>query len=77
MVIDVERIKADIEALKNLTAEEYCREKVQLLYQEFEASRQNKIADLTKTLEVVQQYEQHDNVEAVTEPEYVQEVEGE
>ena len=54
--VDVERIKAEIEALKGLSAEEYCAEAVAKIYADFEASREAKIRDLTVALEIFDKF---------------------
>lgn len=51
-MVDIEKIKAEIEALKNLDAVEYCKEQVEKLYADFEASREQKIAEFEKALEI-------------------------
>lgn len=56
-MVDVERIKSDIEELKNLSAEEYCREEVAKVYADFEASRERKIAELETSLEIFEKYQ--------------------
>lgn len=56
-MVDVEKIKGDIEALKELTAEEYCKDEVAKIYADFEASREKKIADLETALEVYDKYQ--------------------
>lgn len=66
-MVDVEKIKAEIEALANLTAEEYCKEKVASIYAEFEQSRNEKINKLKSALEVFDEYQ----VEAEVEEEQV------
>jgi len=55
-MVDVEKIKADIDALKELTAEEYCKDEVARIYADFEASKEKKIADLEIALEVYDKY---------------------
>lgn len=56
-MVDVEKIKADIEALKTLKAEEYCAEDVAKLYADFELSRENKIKELQTSLEIFEKYQ--------------------
>lgn len=56
-MVDLEKIKLDIEALKNLTAEEYCREEVAKIYADFEASRASKVHDLEISLEIFAKYQ--------------------
>ena len=64
-MVDFEKIKADIEALKEMTAEEYCKDAVAKIYADFEASKEKKIADLETALEV---YEKYQVVEEEAEP---------
>ena len=71
MVVDVEKIKAEIEALNTLNAEEFCAEAVAKLYADFEASRETKIADLEKVLDIMAKYEV---VEEETAEEFIPEV---
>lgn len=56
-MVDVEKIKAEIEALKGLSAEEYCAEAVAKIYADFEASRNAKIHDLTVALEIFDKFQ--------------------
>lgn len=56
-MIDIGRINADIEALKTLNAEEYCKEQVAQVYADFEANRALKIAELEKSLEIFEKYQ--------------------
>ena len=62
-MVNIEQIKADIEALKTLTAEEYCKPQVETLYAEFEASREKKIAELESALDIFNKYQVEDEVE--------------
>lgn len=62
-MVDIEKIKAEIEALKNLKAEEYCAEEVARIYAEFEASREEKIHDLEKALEIFDKFQIVEEVE--------------
>lgn len=71
MVIDVEKIKAEVEALKTLNAEEFCADAVAKLYADFEASRENKIADFEKVLDIMSRFEV---VEEAPADEYIAEV---
>lgn len=64
-MVDFEKIKADIEALKEMTAEEYCKDAVAKIYADFEASKEKKIADLETALKV---YEKYQVVEEEAEP---------
>lgn len=73
MVVDIDKIYAEIEALKTLNAEEFCADAVAKLYADFEASREDKIADLEKVLEIVAKFEVRDEATAETE-EFVAEV---
>lgn len=66
-MVDVEKIKSEIEALKNLNAEEYCREEVEKLYADFEASKEAKIHDLEVALEVFEKYQVIEETEETTE----------
>lgn len=68
-MVDIERIKAEIEALRNLNAEEYCREAVAKIYAEFETSREEKIAKLENALEIYAEYQvvEENNEEPVDE----------
>lgn len=56
-MVDIEKIKADIEALKVLNAEEYCKDAVAKIYADFEATREQKIAELEKSLEIFEKYQ--------------------
>lgn len=56
-MVDIEKIKSDIEALRELSAEEYCKEEVAKVYADFEASREKKIADLETALEIYDKYQ--------------------
>lgn len=56
-MVDTERIKAEIEKLRSLTAEEYCAEDVAKLYADFEESRARKIAEYEKALEIFAEYQ--------------------
>ena len=76
-MVDIERIKAEIEALKNLKAEEYCKEQVEKLYADFEANRANQIDAFEKSLEIFEKYqiieEEKEDTEEVSEnPEMIQ-----
>jgi len=68
-VVDVERIKSDIEELKNLSAEEYCKEEVARVYADFEASREKKIAELETSLQIFEKYQIVENPESEDENE--------
>lgn len=57
VMVDIERIKADVERLKTLNAEEYCADQVAKIYAEFEESRDKKIAELEKSLEIFDMYQ--------------------
>ena len=63
IMVDIEKIKAEIEALKNLKAEEYCAEEVAKIYADFEASREEKIHDLEKALEIFDKFQIVEEVE--------------
>lgn len=56
-MVDFEKIKIEIEALKNLNAEEYCKEAVAKIYADFEANREIEIAKLENALEVFDKYQ--------------------
>lgn len=73
-MVDLEKIRLDIEALKNLTAEEYCKEDVAKIYADFEASRASKVHDLETSLEIFAKYQVVEQTEEVDEQ---QEVVGE
>lgn len=66
-MVDLEKIRLDIEALKNLTAEEYCKEDVAKIYAEFEASRATKVRDLETSLEIFAKYQVVEQPEEGTE----------
>ena len=66
-MVDLEKIKLDIEALKNLTAEEYCKEEVAKIYADFEASRASKVHDLETSLEIFAKYQVVEEQPAETE----------
>lgn len=56
-MVDLEKIKIEIEALKNLNAEEYCKDAVAKIYAEFEATREAEIAKLENALEIFDKYQ--------------------
>ena len=56
-MVDVEKIKSDIEALKTLNAEEYCKEEVAKIYADFEASREQKVKELETSLVIFEKYQ--------------------
>lgn len=62
-MVDIERIKAEIEKLKVLTAEEYCKDEVAKIYADFEESRARKIADYEKALEIFDEFQVAEEVE--------------
>ena len=68
MIVDVEKINAEIEALKQLTAAEYCAPAVEKLYADFEASRMAKIDELVRALEICEQYQYVEETQAADEP---------
>lgn len=72
-MVDVEKIKADIEALKVLKAEEYCAEDVAKIYADFEASRENKIKELETSLEIFEKYQVVEETETAENVEIVEE----
>lgn len=57
IMVDIEKIEQDILQLELLTAEEYCRPQVEMLYAEFEESRANQIKDLRTSLEIFKKYQ--------------------
>ena len=63
-MVDIERIKAEIVALENLSADDYLAEQIAQLKAEFEANREAKINELKKALEIFDKYQ---IVEEVTE----------
>lgn len=69
IMVDIEKIEQDILQLELLTAEEYCRPQVEMLYAEFEENRANQIKDLKTSLEIFRKYQ-------VVEEEVTEEVEG-
>lgn len=76
-MVDIERIKTEIEDLRTLTAEEYCKEQVALIYADFEASKEAKIAKLESALEIFDKYqveEAAEEAEEVCEDEYAENV---
>lgn len=56
-MVDLEKIKIEIEALKNLNAEEYCKDAVAKIYADFEATREAEIAKLENALEIFDKYQ--------------------
>lgn len=56
-MVDLEKIKIEIEALKNLNAEEYCKDAVAKIYADFEATRETEIAKLENALEIFDKYQ--------------------
>lgn len=56
-MVDIEKIKEEIEALKVLNAQEYCAEQVAKIYADFEASRDAKIYEFERALEIFEQYQ--------------------
>lgn len=65
LMVDIERIKSDIADLEILTAEEYCRPQVEMIYAEFEDNRARKISELRTSLEVFERYQVVEEVEEV------------
>lgn len=57
MNINIEAIKNEIERLKNLTAEEYCKEEVEKIYANFEALRAEEVKELETSLAVAERFE--------------------
>ena len=64
-MVDIEKIKSDITDLELLSAEEYCRPQVEMLYAEFEASRERQISELRTSLAVFERYQVKEEVEEV------------
>lgn len=56
-MVDIKKIEEQIEALKVLNAQEYCAEEVAKIYAEFEASREAKIHEFERALEIFEQYQ--------------------
>ena len=65
IVVDIEKIKSDIADLEILTAEEYCRPQVEIIYMEFEESRARQVSELKTSLEVFERYQMIEEVEEV------------
>lgn len=65
-MVDIEKIKKEIEDLKNLNAQEYCAEAVAKIYADFEASRESEIAKLESALSVFESYQIVENYEETT-----------
>ena len=65
IVVDIEKIKSDIADLEILTAEEYCRPQVEIIYKEFEESRARQVSELKTSLEVFERYQMIEEVEEV------------
>lgn len=65
-MVDIEKIKLEIEKLKALTAEEYCADAVAKIYADFEASREEKVKELETALVIFEQYQI--KAESVNEP---------
>lgn len=57
MEINIEQVKAEIERLRTLNADEYLADKIAELKAEFEAKREQNIADLERFLELCDEYE--------------------
>lgn len=66
-MVDIERIKAEIERLKVLNAEEYCKDEVAKLYADFEESRARKIAEYEKALEIFDEFQIAEETEVIGE----------
>ena len=67
MEINVEQVKAEIERLRTLNADEYLADKIAELKAEFEAKREQNIADLERFLELCDEYEVVEEAEEVQE----------
>lgn len=74
VMVDVEKIKLEIERLKALSAEEYCADTVAKIYADFEASRSAKIRDLEVALEIFDTYQVVEEVENAEENAETEEV---
>lgn len=65
-MVDLEKIKAEIQALRELNADEYLADEIAKLKADFEASREQKIHEFERALEIYEQYqvveEQEDEV---------------
>lgn len=61
IMVDIAKIEMDIANLEMLTAEEYCRPQVEMLYAEFEDSRARQISELRTSLEVFKRYQVVEN----------------
>ena len=67
MEINIEQVKAEIERLRTLNADEYLADKIAELKAEFEAKREQNIADLERFLELCDEYEVVEEAEDETE----------
>lgn len=56
-MVDIEKIKAEIERLQTLTADEFLAEEFDKMREEFEANKESKINDLNKALEIFDAYQ--------------------
>lgn len=56
-MVDIEKIKAEIERLQTLNADEFLAEEFDKMRADFEANKENKINDLQKALEIFEQYQ--------------------
>lgn len=72
-MVDIQKIKEEIEALKVLNAQEYCAEEVAKIYADFEASREAKIHEFERALEIFEQYQ---IIEELEQPEEFENLEG-
>lgn len=68
-MVDLEKIRTDIENLRTLNAEEYCREEIAKIYADFEASRERKIKELETALDIFERYQVVETAEEVVEEE--------
>lgn len=56
-MVDIKKIEEEIEKLELLNAQEYCAEAVAKIYADFEASREVKIHEYKRALEIFQEFQ--------------------